>query len=459
MALVPYFILSPNTVLSLIGLIRGSDPTVPTPTEDWINATVNVVIPVHNEQYTIILCLTSLMEQTLKPKKIILVDDGSSDHTLEYVKIFSHEHKLPIEIIKRKEPIGKTPTVKRQSRDFEADVEFILDGDTVLESPNYIARCVEELYQGIGIAAACGIVSPLYDSQRLQLYKHEKVQKFLKIKTDAQIQIPRSWWEKLSQGWTNIFRDVLYTYLQNFLYIGQMKFFGSIINPIGCAVAYRQKYVRELFDLYEPKHGDNLTNSEDIFIGFAMIHKGYRNIQLQDVRCRSREPQLQKLPSQIYLWSSSFIQSCYFFPALFFSPFKFFKRWGKYKAFHSSDFKEQRKIQEAYRQAFGDEITKKRGRPMGWVIFFSFFEKVSFSLLFWFFIIMGWWEIIAWTLLLESTLALSILMIITKGYRWKYLFKGIIITPLRYLSVLFDIFIAKHFAIEVWVFRFNKWRK
>lgn len=459
MALVPYFILSPNTILSLIGLIRGGDTTIPTPAEDWTKATVNVVIPVHNEQYTIILCLCSLMQQTLKPQKIILVDDGSSDHTLEYVKIFAHEHSLPIEIIKRKEPIGKTPTVKRQSRDFEADVEFILDGDTVLQSPNYIARCVEELYKGVGIASACGIVSPLYDSQRLELYKQAEVQKFLAAKTDAQIQIPRSWWEKFSQGWTNIFRDVLYTYLQRFVYVGQMKFFGSIINPIGCAVAYRQKYVRELFDLYEPKYGDNLTNSEDIFIGFAMIHKGYRNIQLQDVQCRSREPQLQKLPSQIYLWSSSFIQSCYYFPALFFSPFKFFKRWGKHKAFNSPGFEEHRKIQEAYRQPFGDEITKKRGRPMGWVIFLSFFEKVSFSLIFWFFLIMGWWEIIAWTLLLESTLALTILTIVAKGHRWKYLLKGIIITPLRYLSVLFDIFIATHFAIEVWIFRFNKWRK
>lgn len=35
MATTPYFILSPNTVLSLIGLIHGPDKTVPKPAEDW----------------------------------------------------------------------------------------------------------------------------------------------------------------------------------------------------------------------------------------------------------------------------------------------------------------------------------------------------------------------------------------------------------------------------------------
>jgi len=35
--------------------------------------------------------------------------------------------------IKRRKPIGKTPTIKRQARELDSDVEFILDADTVLE--------------------------------------------------------------------------------------------------------------------------------------------------------------------------------------------------------------------------------------------------------------------------------------------------------------------------------------
>jgi hypothetical protein len=70
-----------------------------------------------------------------------------------------------------------------------------------------------------------------------------------------------------------------------------------------------------------------LTNSEDIFIGFAMLNEGYRNIQLTDVYARTVEPEAQRLPRQIYLWSSSFLQSCYYFDPMMRSPFKALKRW------------------------------------------------------------------------------------------------------------------------------------
>jgi cellulose synthase/poly-beta-1,6-N-acetylglucosamine synthase-like glycosyltransferase len=86
MATTPYFLLSPNTVLSTIGLIRGPDKTVPTPTEDWKQAKVDVVIPALNEASNIPLCIESLSHQTFKPSRVILIDDGSTDQTLEYAQ-------------------------------------------------------------------------------------------------------------------------------------------------------------------------------------------------------------------------------------------------------------------------------------------------------------------------------------------------------------------------------------
>jgi hypothetical protein len=129
------------------------------------------------------------------------------------------------------------------------------------------------------------------------------------------------------RGVTNMYREVLYVYLQRFVYRGQMAFFGTTTNPVGCAVAYRRKYVLALFDYIGPILGDDLTNSEDIFIGFSMLNEGYRNIQLSDVHARTVEPEIQKLPRQVYLWSSSFLQSCYYFDPLVRSPFKMITRW------------------------------------------------------------------------------------------------------------------------------------
>ena len=76
-----------------------------------------------------------------------------------------------------------------------------------------------------------------------------------------------------------------------------------------------------------PILGDDLTNSEDIFIGMGMLNEGYRNIQLTDVYARTVEPKCTRLPRQVYLWSSSYLQSCFYYDDLLRSPLRAFKRW------------------------------------------------------------------------------------------------------------------------------------
>ena len=77
MATAPWFVISPNALLSVIGLLRGPDRTVPTPTHDWRTAVVDVVIPAYREAENITHCLVSVARQTLKPRNIIVVDDGA----------------------------------------------------------------------------------------------------------------------------------------------------------------------------------------------------------------------------------------------------------------------------------------------------------------------------------------------------------------------------------------------
>jgi glycosyltransferase involved in cell wall biosynthesis len=51
-----------------------------------------IVIPAHNEENTINLTLESLVAQTLQPKKIVVVDDNSSDKTSEIVTEFCKKY-------------------------------------------------------------------------------------------------------------------------------------------------------------------------------------------------------------------------------------------------------------------------------------------------------------------------------------------------------------------------------
>jgi glycosyltransferase involved in cell wall biosynthesis len=463
MATTPYFILSPNTVLSIIGLIHGPDETIPNPADDWHDATVDVVIPAFNEESNIPLCLASLARQTRKPTRIILIDDGSQDRTVEYARTFCELNGMELISIQRAHSIGKTPTLKRQSREFDSDVEFILDGDTVLESETYIDRVVEELYKGAGIASACGTILPLRDRDRRAMLETEALKKFLGAHPEATIYPKEGWFHHLQRGITDLYRDVLYFFLQKFVYHGQMVFFGSILNPVGCAVAYRRDVLKTIvFDRYEPILGDDLTNSEDIFIGFAMNDNGYRNIQLTDVYARSQEPEVGRVPGQIYLWSSSFLQSCYYFDELIKSPFKAFKRYRRKKKEEvelAAGLADKRIHHEQYRQPFGIDYTVQYGRPIGWVLFMSAFEKVAFPTALLIMILLQLWEPLAITLIAETAVATGILVTVAKGRRLEYFFKGLLVTPLRYAVLLFDLITIGRFAADLWIFRNRRWRK
>lgn len=459
MATIPYFILGPNTLLSLIALWRGKDKTIPTPLNDWTKATVDVVIPAYNEQETIILCLESLSRQTLKPNRIILIDDASRDRTSDIAKEFAATKGMNLEIIKHRSSVGKTPGVKQEARELTGDVEFVLDGDTILESENYLARVVEELYKGVGTASACGTIMPLKDKDRDDVAARPDVHQFYQKHKGLTYHRNRNFVHRFLRGVTNQYREFLYYFLQNFIYHGQMVMFGSIVNPVGCAVAYRRLYIKNIFDKFEEPLGDNLTTSEDIFIGFALQDMGYHNVQVHDVLARSEEPEAQVLPNQVFLWSSSFLQSCYYFPELVKSPFKFIKRWRHERQLKKSGVTEKRKIQEAYRQPFGVDYTKTYGRPIGWTILLSLLEKVTFPLAIIIMIVLHMWEALFVTLAVELLVLLILTAIISKDYKWKYVGKALTATPVRYITLLYDFYVVIRFIFEILFVKEHKWRK
>jgi hypothetical protein len=302
---------------------------------------------------------------------------------------------------------------------------------------------------------------------------------------------------------------VLYLFLQRFVYRGQMVFFGTITNPVGCAVAYRRKYVAALFDLVGPTLGDDLTNSEDIFIGMGMLNEGYRNIQLTDVYARTVEPPCNRLIRQVYLWSSSFLQSCFYYDDLLRSPFSALKRWRQRRqgpprgprveaqaqvamvpAFAgeaggtpaplgramlrlaeatpgqpsertpgSGSSQERRRVGEAYRQPFGREHTRRFGRPVGWLLAAGAIEKVFFPVALLIMLLLREWEAFFVTVAAESVVALTALVLVTKGQRLQYFFKGLAVVPLRYVLIASELVTVGRFAVDLWITNNRKWRK
>ncbi len=60
-----------------------------TMTNDTITCNISVVVPTFNRAATIGYCLSSVLNQTLSPQEVIIVDDHSTDETVEIVKSYA----------------------------------------------------------------------------------------------------------------------------------------------------------------------------------------------------------------------------------------------------------------------------------------------------------------------------------------------------------------------------------
>jgi glycosyltransferase involved in cell wall biosynthesis len=63
------------------------------------SADVAVIVPVYNRAATVLETLSTVVEQTLVPRRTIIVDDGSEDETYNSIECWTAEHRRASEIL------------------------------------------------------------------------------------------------------------------------------------------------------------------------------------------------------------------------------------------------------------------------------------------------------------------------------------------------------------------------
>jgi glycosyltransferase involved in cell wall biosynthesis len=400
--------------------------------------------------------------QDFRLRKVTVVDDASTDQTAQIVRRYMELSGKEVNLVVRKQSQGKTTAVRELCENSNADALLVLDGDTVLTDRNYVSRLVENLFKNAGVASACGEVSPLTRGHRKKFTQADPLLTRIQSDVERDPSEPPSWLHRLLENFTVIYRTALYVFLQRILYDGHMKMYGSRLNPIGCAVVYRTPRLRECFAFAQPQMGDNLTTSEDIFIGHFFSWKGWRNIQVSDVRCESIEPSVERLPRQLYLWSSSFLQALYYFSELPLSPLKGTKNWlaGLFSKRSSEAPAEaqRRTIQEQYRAPWGEDYTRRFGRPVGWVELLSLLEKVTYPVLLLYFALFNhriFWISVGLEAVLAST---GVFVVADPGSRWKSALMMLAATPIRLVSLGVDLITTLKYLFDLGTGN-RDWRK
>ncbi|MEO6169415.1 MAG: glycosyltransferase [Lysobacter sp.] len=455
MASAPWFVAGPGALLAMLGHVRDADTTVPTPVDDWRLAVVDAVIPICLHQDTIIHCLASLLLQTRLPRRVMLVDDGGPDrdHTLLLVREFARANGVALEIIARGWSIGRAVTLKRQSREFEGDVLLVLDADTVLESPDFIERCVRELYQGVGIASATGRQLPLLPGPRAALEDSAPFRTWLGDDPRADSITTTGRWQVLARALGAGYQGHLARLQQDFFDAGLMRAHGGVPIGNGGAVVYRRRYLSDVFNRYEPYRGDDLTHLDDHFIGMALMNAGYRNIRVADVVARTHVSPLTELPADARRWTGGFLQLGYYFDVLLRSPLR---RWqtlraaGRRGAGRIPQGEDARLVREAYRQGFGERNTLKRGRPLGLALVTTALERIGYPVLLWVLALTGQWGAMALVVGLETAATAAIAAWVASDRRGLAVLHALAWSPLRYALILLEPACVGWFAIRLW---------
>ncbi|MBI2627847.1 MAG: glycosyltransferase family 2 protein [Candidatus Niyogibacteria bacterium] len=113
------------------------------------NPELSVIIPVYNSRKTINQCLNAVFSSDFKEFEVIMVDDCSTDDTLEMAK------KYPCKVIKLKRNSGPSSARNQGATAASAEILFFIDSDVILNSN--ALREVFNFYKDEKIHAAIGM--------------------------------------------------------------------------------------------------------------------------------------------------------------------------------------------------------------------------------------------------------------------------------------------------------------
>lgn len=97
-----------------------------------MNPAISIVVPAYNKEPYIKQCMDSLVNQTLKDIEIIVVDDASTDNTLQILRDYEHKDSR-VKIIAKEHNCGRHVARKTGVQSTSGDYVLFVDADDEIE--------------------------------------------------------------------------------------------------------------------------------------------------------------------------------------------------------------------------------------------------------------------------------------------------------------------------------------
>jgi GT2 family glycosyltransferase len=143
------------------GEVLHIEPVQPPAEIPTSQATLEIVICVHNALADVQRCLASIYQFTARPYGLVLVDDGSESETRAYLEEFAREH--PLTLIRNDAARGYTFAANQGLQATQADIVILLNSDTVV-TPGWAERMLACALSSVRI----GMVGPLSNTASWQ---------------------------------------------------------------------------------------------------------------------------------------------------------------------------------------------------------------------------------------------------------------------------------------------------
>ncbi len=125
--------------------------------EEDILPPFSVLIPAYNEEKSIAKCIDSMLLQTVMPQRVILINDGSTDSTLQIMRLYEEIFPEKIVVVDIKKNTGNKALALRKAIPYiEGEVVFFTDADSELE-PNAFEYMIHHFLDP-EVGGVCGYV-------------------------------------------------------------------------------------------------------------------------------------------------------------------------------------------------------------------------------------------------------------------------------------------------------------